>query len=811
MNSGNETVLTQVATTFLSDILDEAREHARLLGADETRPAHLLLATLNRPEAGVVLSRRGVDLDAVHKRLTDRLDGERRPPGQARPSFDMALETALFSARVALQAGDDDLYRRGAELAVLSSLMAIIDRHAPRDPVCEEALACTTMACVDVEARRDTEGSIDALLADLDVDLEQMDALNDAAAGDADAWTPSSSEPVARVTMPSFREAQRAGTGPEVTEKPRHPLLGKKQTGSHLAKDAAEVQAAVARAFRSLTREAEEGRIDPVIGREQEVDRVLSALQRRRKRSVILHGPAGVGKTAIAEGVALALRAPDAPPSLADRTVYELSMAGLVSGARYRGDFEERVTLALARIREEGAIVFIDEIHGMMGLGSTQGRGMDAPNMLKPALARGDIMLIGATTTEEMVALRQDRAIMRRFELIEVHEPGLIDMQAILDRSGHAWLAHHDLKPAEDLFGMILTLCDRWMPDQRFPDKAFDLLDRACVEAARDKAALVTADHARRAAIKAGAVLPVLPGKAEHAALHRAIESLQHEGVSDAVIEQAREGLSLCFLAPAALKGAQAWVIRGKGVARDRLVQALSAAIGRRAVSLPGLRLSGHGAVDWLLGSSFSTGFGSQGVLVEMMEAGPDDMPVFEDIDHALPEVIELVVKMIASGEVRTGSGRVLSARRLRVILTCAEGGPLPIGFGGGAAAPLPQRLAALTGLPGVHVLDAMQMDTGMRTAEGIIEEVTAWFALAGHPLCVPPGLAQALAEQLPESATDRAVIRDRSILQILAQMRQAASARQWQLQIETGQDGGAQLSVMVAPPKFDAPTGYIS
>ena len=492
--------LQATAVEYLGDILDEAREHARIFGARQTRPAHLLHAVLGRPGALSILAGTGADPEAVQVRLRKLLRATAQKPTEQRPPFDEPLEAAMFSTQVRLQTAPQEFFGVSYDLCVLRQLFAVIDRHAERDEICGDALASFTMDCVEVEELRKQEDEIDTLL--LEIGSAGMEGPASAVPEESPQSGRSRSD-VGDPFLPYMRQARGPVQTPPPEETPRQVAARPSQaqsTTSHLARDAAEVEKAVTRAFRSLTDDVAEGKIDPVIGRERELERIIRALMRRRKRSVILHGPAGVGKTAIAEGVAAVLRASGAPEALASKTVYELSLSDLVSGTRYRGDFEERMSKAIERLRKEEAIVFIDEIHTVMGLGAGQARGMDAPNMLKPALARGEIVVIGATTTEELAELRSDRAIMRRFELIEVCEPDLEEMKQILDRAGWSYLDHHGLRPGEELFDAILETCEARMPEQRFPDKAFDLLDRACVEAVQGGCAEVGPEHVRAAA-----------------------------------------------------------------------------------------------------------------------------------------------------------------------------------------------------------------------------------------------------------------------------------------------------------------------
>lgn len=805
MKADSVAALQTTAVEYLGDILDEARGHARSFGARQTRPAHLLHAVLGRPGALSILAGTGADPEAVQMRLRKLLRATAQKPISEKPPFDEPLEAALFSTQVRLQTAPEEFFGVSCDLCVLRQLFAVIDRHAERDEICGDALASFTMDCVEVEEIRQQEEEIDALLLEI----------GSAGTGEAPQVGPEEIPTTARARpeigdpfLPYMREAR----GPVQTPPPEEarqaaPRPAQAQPGtSHLARDAAEVEKAVTRAFRSLTDDVAEGRIDPVIGRERELERIIRALMRRRKRSVILHGPAGVGKTAIAEGVAAALRASGAPEALASKTVYELSLSELVSGTRYRGDFEERMTKALERLRKEEAIVFIDEIHTVMGLGSGQTRGMDAPNMLKPALARGEVVVIGATTTEELAELRGDRAIMRRFELIEVCEPDLEEMKEILERAGWSYLDHHGLRPGAELFEAILETCEVRMPEQRFPDKAFDLLDRACVEAVQDGCAEVGPEHVRAAAEGAGILFPGPPDERALRRLKRARSRLSASGLDAEARAAIDPGLSLSILAPAALKGAQAWLLLGEGGAYDAALTALCEAIEARPVRFPRLRLCEPGAIDWLVGSSHLQGAGKTGALIEAIETGPGDLFVLEGIDKAPPAVIELLEQIVGRGEIRTGSGRIVSTKGLRFVLSAAPETRNAIGFGASAVDALPASLEKLNALSGLNVVPLAEAEPEGDAVDTLIAELADYLGAAGYEIDIDNALAARLKVNAPGWAGREGQVRDRVLAQLMSDLSRLPEHRAWRLEFREDADqgdagGSPQLTLTVAIP----------
>lgn len=233
---------------------------------------------------------------------------------------------------------------------------------------------------------------------------------------------------------------------------------------------------------RDIVEEVRKGKIDPVIGRDDEIRRIIQVLARKTKNNVILIGEAGVGKTAIIEGLALRIAKDDVPLTLKGKTIYELDMGALVAGAKYRGEFEERLKAVLNKIKEsEGRIIlFIDEIHLIVGAGKTEG-ALDAGNMLKPMLARGEIDCIGATTLNEYRQyIEKDRALERRFQQVIVQEPSVADTISILRGLKERYETFHGVQITDGAIVSAAVLSNRYLTDRYLPDKAIDLIDEAC-------------------------------------------------------------------------------------------------------------------------------------------------------------------------------------------------------------------------------------------------------------------------------------------------------------------------------------------
>src|SRR3954452_15997254 len=230
---------------------------------------------------------------------------------------------------------------------------------------------------------------------------------------------------------------------------------------------------------RDLTDEAREGRIDPVIGRDEEIEQTVEILARRRKNNAVLIGEPGVGKTAIVEGLARRVAEGDVPETLRGSRIVTVDLSGMIAGAQFRGQFEQRFKAALQEaVEAENVVLFVDELHTILGAGNAEG-AMDAANMLKPLLARGELRLVGATTLAEYRSIERDGALARRFSPVMVEEPSVEDTVAILRGLRGAYEAHHGALIDDAALAAAARLSDRYVTEYHLPDKAIDLVDQA--------------------------------------------------------------------------------------------------------------------------------------------------------------------------------------------------------------------------------------------------------------------------------------------------------------------------------------------
>ncbi len=451
---------------------------------------------------------------------------------------------------------------------------------------------------------------------------------------------------------------------------------------------------------RDLTEAALRGNLDPVIGREAELDRVVRILCRRTKHNPLLIGEPGVGKTALAEGLALRILAGAVPEELCAMRLVSLDLGAMVAGTKYRGDFEERLKGVLEEVRLAGnVILFVDEFHTLLGAGAAEG-AIDAANLLKPALGRGEVQLMGATTPEEYRRyVERDAALTRRLQPVTVEEPGRDAAVAVLRGLGKKYEAHHRLAIPGDALEAAVDLSRRYLPERFLPDKAIDLVDEACARVRLEgrRMEVLPQDVAAVLSDRTGIPLGTLTeGEAQRLArledtLRRRVVG-QEEAVSAVAraIRRSRAGLSdprrplgaFLFLGPT-------------GVGKTELCRALAEAVYGEEKALLKLDMSEYRekhSVSGLLGSPPGyVGYEDGGRLTDWVRRRPWSLILFDELEKAHRDVWTLLLQILEDGVLTDARGRRADFRNTVIVMTgnvgaeqIAPPGP-PLGFLAGA------------------------------------------------------------------------------------------------------------------------------
>ncbi len=433
---------------------------------------------------------------------------------------------------------------------------------------------------------------------------------------------------------------------------------------------------------RDLTLLAASGSFDPVIGRDEEIRRSVQILSRRSKNNPVLIGEPGVGKTAVAEGIAAYIAGSDAPDSMAGKRLVALDLPALLAGTKYRGDFEERVKAVLKDVKKAGdVILFIDEMHTMIGAGSAEG-AIDAANILKPALGRGEVQIIGATTPEEYRRhIEKDAALERRFQPVKVAEPSRSDSLKMLGAVRQSLEKHHGVKISDAALTAAVDLSVRYINDRFLPDKAIDLADEAAAHIRVSGGGLVTAEDIA-AVVSLWTGIPVANLSADETKRLRNMESILHRrviGQNEAVtavsraIRRGRVGLSdpnrpigsFLFLGPT-------------GVGKTELCRALAEAVFGESEAMIRLDMSEYmekHAVSKLIGSPPGyVGYEDGGQLTERVRRKPWSVVLFDEIEKAHEDVWGILLQIMDDGRLTDSAGRVVSFRNTIIVMTSNVG-----------------------------------------------------------------------------------------------------------------------------------------
>ncbi len=432
----------------------------------------------------------------------------------------------------------------------------------------------------------------------------------------------------------------------------------------------------------NLNEEAKEKRIDPLIGRVNEVLRVIQILARRKKNNPLLVGDAGVGKTAIAEGLALKIQRGEVPDALKQSVVYSLDMGALLAGTRYRGDFEERLKGVMKAMQKlDGAILFIDEIHTIIGAGATSGGSMDASALLKPALASGKLRCIGSTTFQEYRAhFEKDRALARRFQRVDVGEPSVEDTVKILQGLRSQYEGFHGVTYTEEAIEAAANLSSRYLHDRRLPDKAIDLLDEAGAAAKLGTGAgAVVGLSEVEAVLSRMAQIPPREvssnDKERLGGLQKELEGVifgQNHAIAQLVsaIKLSRAGLrspekpigSFLFTGPT-------------GVGKTEVAKQLAKSLGIAFVRFDMSEYMERHTVSRLIGAPPGyVGFDQGGLLTDAIAKTPHAVLLLDEIEKAHPDVFNVLLQVMDHGKLTDNNGKSTDFRHVIFLMTSNVG-----------------------------------------------------------------------------------------------------------------------------------------
>ncbi len=434
----------------------------------------------------------------------------------------------------------------------------------------------------------------------------------------------------------------------------------------------------------NLNEMARKGRIDPLIGRDSELERVIQVLCRRRKNNPLLVGEAGVGKTAIAEGLAKRIVEANIPDVLSRSTIYALDLGALVAGTKYRGDFEKRLKSVLSQLKKDnGAVLFIDEIHTIIGAGAASGGVMDASNLIKPVLASGELKCIGSTTYQEYRGIfEKDRALARRFQKIDVPEPSVEEAVLILEGLKERFERHHNLSYSPEAIRAAVELSDRHLTDRHLPDKAIDIIDEAGASQRlrpEDQRTITVGEHEIEEIVaKIARIPPKTVSTSDVEALRNLERNLkmvvfgQDEAIEAlaAAIKMSRSGLgneekpigSFLFAGPT-------------GVGKTEVTRQLARLLGIELIRFDMSEYMERHTVSRLIGAPPGyVGYDQGGLLTESIMKHPHAVLLLDEIEKAHPDVFNLLLQVMDHGSLTDNNGRRADFRKVILVMTSNVG-----------------------------------------------------------------------------------------------------------------------------------------
>ncbi|WP_170423146.1 ATP-dependent Clp protease ATP-binding subunit ClpA [Ruegeria arenilitoris] len=619
--------------------------HAALAAANERRHEfatleHLLLALLEEPDAIRVMKACSVDLDELRSTLVEFIDED--------------LSNLVT---------DID----GSEAVPTAAFQRVIQRAA----IHVQSSGRTEVTGANVLVAIFAERESNAAYFLQEQDMTRYDAVNFIAHGVA--------------KDPAYGENRSVSGADQVEEEVQSGATEGDQKESALGKYCVDLNA-----------KSRAGDVDPLIGRADEVERCIQVLCRRRKNNPLLVGDPGVGKTAIAEGLAHKIVAGEAPDVLSETTIYSLDMGALLAGTRYRGDFEERLKAVVTELEDHpDAVLFIDEIHTVIGAGATSGGAMDASNLLKPALQGGKLRTMGSTTYKEFRQhFEKDRALSRRFQKIDVNEPSVEDSVKILRGLKPYFEKHHEIKYTADAIKTAVELSARYINDRKLPDKAIDVIDEA------GAAQHLVAESKRRKTIgvkeieavvaKIARIPPKNVTKDDAEVLKDLEASLKRVvfGQDDAIVALS----SAIKLARAGLREPEKpignYLFAGPtGVGKTEVAKQLADTLGVELLRFDMSEYMEKHAVSRLIGAPPGyVGFDQGGLLTDGVDQHPHCVLLLDEIEKAHPDVFNILLQVMDHGELTDHNGRTVNFRNVVLIMTSNAGAQeqakAAIGFG---------------------------------------------------------------------------------------------------------------------------------
>ncbi|WP_208248031.1 ATP-dependent Clp protease ATP-binding subunit ClpA [Rhizobium sp. T1470] len=446
----------------------------------------------------------------------------------------------------------------------------------------------------------------------------------------------------------------------------------------------------------NLNKKAKGGKIDPLIGRQAEVNRTIQVLCRRSKNNPLYVGDPGVGKTAIAEGLAKRIVEGKVPEALADATIFSLDMGTLLAGTRYRGDFEERLKQVVKELEEyPGAVLFIDEIHTVIGAGATSGGAMDASNLLKPALSSGAIRCIGSTTYKEYRQFfEKDRALVRRFQKIDVNEPSIDDAIEIMKGLKPYFEEYHHLRYSNEAIKTAVELSARYISDRKLPDKAIDVIDETgaaqMLLPPSKRRKLITEKEIEATVATMARIPPKTVSKDDEAVLANLEQELRSVVYGQ---DNAIEALSTAIkLARAGLrepnKPIGSYVFSGPtGVGKTEVAKQLASSLGVELLRFDMSEYMERHTVSRLLGAPPGyVGFDQGGLLTDGVDQHPHCVVLLDEIEKAHPDIYNILLQVMDHGTLTDHNGKKIDFRNVILIMTtnagASEMAKAAIGFG---------------------------------------------------------------------------------------------------------------------------------